>query len=417
MAIDIQIHQLSKKYQIGEQSSYKTLRDTISHALRRSVVRKKPATDTSSKQSVWALRNINLEIKKGDFVGLIGRNGAGKTTLLKILARITEPTEGYVQIRGKTSSLLEVGTGFHQELTGRENIYLNGSILGMKREEINKRFDAIVDFSGVSKFIDSPVKHYSSGMRVRLAFSVSAHLQPDILFIDEVLAVGDHEFQEKCMAKMRAVTGEGRTVLLVSHNLATIKEMCQTCVVLDHGEVKYTGPVAEGLALYCMSFKDENHQISRGWWNIQIGSKEDSSNVVDGDEPLSVQGYLDLEEEFVSGNFYFKIKDASGNSLVRERMSATELIRGELGPGRYRIGVELPALWLSPGVYIVVFWFSGRTKQGEDKVLSSPFNVLNVSGIFRGLEHIRTMLRPPVEWMADCKSLSTKSAAVPINKS
>lgn len=201
-----------------------------------------PNSETDSSDIIWALRDVSFEVKRGEVLGIIGRNGAGKSTLLKILSRITEPTTGRAEIRGKVSSLLEVGTGFHPELNGRENIYLNGAILGMKKKEINRKFDEIVDFSGVERFIDTPVKRYSSGMKVRLAFSVAAHLEPDVLVIDEVLAVGDAEFQNKCIGKMQNITTEGRTVLFVSHNMGAIIQLCPSSIMLDKGKIAAKGP-------------------------------------------------------------------------------------------------------------------------------------------------------------------------------
>jgi len=240
--IAIRVENLSKRYRIGgPQARYKTIRESLTEAVgapfRRlsSVVRGQ--SSAVSNETIWALKDVSFEVQRGEVVGIIGRNGSGKTTLLKILSRITEPTEGYAEIHGRVGSLLEVGTGFHLELTGRENIYLNGAILGMKRTEIDRKFDEIVAFSGVEKFIDTPVKHYSSGMYVRLAFAVAAHLEPEILLIDEVLAVGDAAFQKKCLRKMGDVAKEGRTVLFVSHNMQAIVKLCQRCILLQDGKV------------------------------------------------------------------------------------------------------------------------------------------------------------------------------------
>lgn len=243
----IKIENLSKRYIIGHDKSatgmykYKSLRDTLVHTARGVVQRIRhpfsPNTENTDLEEFWALKDINLEIEQGDKVGIIGRNGAGKSTLLKILSRITEPTTGKIQINGRVASLLEVGTGFHPELTGRENIYLNGSILGMKRAEIKKKFDEIVDFSGVEKFLDTPVKRYSSGMYVRLAFAVAAHLEPEILLIDEVLAVGDAEFQKKCLGKMDDISKQGRTILFVSHNMAALRQLCLKSIVIEQGVI------------------------------------------------------------------------------------------------------------------------------------------------------------------------------------
>lgn len=249
---------LGKKYVIGHQSNerYTALRDVLARSARNFVrgagdmLRGKPIYAGDELEEFWALKGVSFEIKRGDVVGIIGRNGAGKSTLLKVLSRITEPTEGRVQIRGKVASLLEVGTGFHPELTGRENIFLNGAILGMKQDEIRRKFDEIVDFAGVDKFLDTPVKRFSSGMYVRLAFSVAAHLEPDILVVDEVLAVGDAEFQKKCIGKMGSVAGHGRTVLFVSHNLHSIGSLCKSGLLVVSGRVAQTEDVGEAITRY-----------------------------------------------------------------------------------------------------------------------------------------------------------------------
>ena len=255
----IRVDGLSKKYHIGgRQEGYRTLRETLTGALvspfrrARRLLSGQAHGATGLKETIWALKDAAFEIKQGEVVGIIGLNGAGKTTLLKILSRITEPTEGYAEIHGRVGSLLEVGTGFHPELTGRENIYLNGAILGMKKAEIERKFDEIVDFAEIDKFIDTPVKHYSSGMYVRLAFAVAAHLEPEILLVDEVLAVGDAAFQKKCLGKMESVAQQGRTVLFVSHNMAAIQSLCTGCILLDLGEIVTHGVssrVGEGCLL------------------------------------------------------------------------------------------------------------------------------------------------------------------------
>jgi lipopolysaccharide transport system ATP-binding protein len=233
--IAIRVEGVGKRYRIGKKKSG-DLRETFGNVLR-SLIPTANSHQPGAQKDFWALNDISFEVKQGEAVGIIGRNGAGKSTLLKILSRITKPTTGRFEINGRVSSLLEVGTGFHPELTGRENIYLNGTILGMKRREIKSKFDEIVAFSGVENFIDTPVKHYSSGMKVRLAFSVAAHLEPEILIIDEVLAVGDAEFQKKCLGKMEDVTGQGRTVLFVSHNMGAVKKLCQKGILIVNGNI------------------------------------------------------------------------------------------------------------------------------------------------------------------------------------
>lgn len=264
----IRIQNLGKLYRIGSFERYRTLRKTLADVMyapiralastfnnHRQAVSREPANN-----SIWALKDVSLEIKKGEVIGIIGRNGAGKTTLLKILSRITHPTEGYAEVYGRVGSLLEVGTGFHPELTGRENIYLNGVILGMKKSEIDRKFDEIVDFSGVEQFIDTPVKHYSSGMQMRLAFSVAAHLEPEILIVDEVLAVGDVAFQEKCLGKMAAVADGGRTVLFVSHSMSAISALCPISIWLESGQIKFKGRTDEAISQYVDTIRIRSNQ-------------------------------------------------------------------------------------------------------------------------------------------------------------
>ncbi|MTI32490.1 ABC transporter ATP-binding protein [Xanthovirga aplysinae] len=271
--IAIKVEGLGKKYQIGDVKSG-DFRNSFSNKINR-LFRQTAATP---KEEFWALKDVSFEIKKGEAVGIIGRNGAGKSTLLKLLSRITEPTLGRFEINGRVSSLLEVGTGFHPELTGRENVFLNGTILGMRRQEVNAKFDEIVAFSGVEKFIDTPVKHYSSGMKVRLAFAVAAHLEPETLIVDEVLAVGDAEFQEKCLGKMDEVSKqEGRTVVFVSHNMAAVKNLCQRGVLLKDGFVSKDGEIDNIVKDY-----------------IKLGVKNDFSQILDLTSLQRVNPPIDL---------------------------------------------------------------------------------------------------------------------------
>jgi lipopolysaccharide transport system ATP-binding protein len=263
--IAIRVENLGKLYRIGGvQGSYQTFRDaimyTVSTPFRRvhNLFRGRSVSDL--KEEIWALKEVSFEVKHGEVVGIIGRNGAGKSTLLKILSRITEPTTGYADIYGRVGALLEVGTGFHPELTGRENIYLNGAILGMGRKEINRKFDEIVDFAGVEKFIDTPVKHYSSGMGLRLGFAVAAHLEPEILVVDEVLAVGDIAFQQKCLGKMEDVAHTGRTVLFVSHNMAAIRQLCTRGIILDRGRLLQDGATDDTINLYLNNTVENNKE-------------------------------------------------------------------------------------------------------------------------------------------------------------
>jgi lipopolysaccharide transport system ATP-binding protein len=249
---------LWKQYRIGTRGDRSdTFREAVMGAVTASVRRLRWRRDEEARQYIWVLRNVGLEVQSGDVVGIIGRNGAGKTTLLKILSRITAPTRGRVEVRGRLASLLEVGTGFHPELTGRENIFVNGAILGMSRQEIQRRFDEIVAFAEVERFLDTPVKRYSSGMAVRLAFSVAAHLDPDILLVDEVLAVGDAQFQRRCLGKLGEAGRDGRTVLFVSHNLGAISKLCSRSILLGQGSVVIDGSVTDAAAAYA-------RELSRG---------------------------------------------------------------------------------------------------------------------------------------------------------
>src|SRR5262249_33887273 len=272
MASDVVIRAegVSKRYIIGhetERASYTTFRDVAARTMRNmwkraiDTTRGRSIVDGAATEEFWALRNVSFEVRRGEALGIIGRNGAGKSTLLKVLSRITEPSEGRVAITGRVASLLEVGTGFHSELTGRENIYLNGAILGMSRAEIRRKFDKIVDFSGVEKFIDTPVKRYSSGMQVRLAFSVAAHLEPEILVVDEVLAVCDAEVKKKCLGKLgEGSAHEGRTVLFVSHNMDALRRCCQTGLLLSEGRVAFNATIGECIETYLNRFKPGTSQ-------------------------------------------------------------------------------------------------------------------------------------------------------------
>ncbi len=275
----IAIEGLSKRYRIGaERDSYPSLREALTRAMTAPVSRLRRGAARPRTSELWALKDLSLEIERGDVVGFIGHNGAGKSTLLKILSRITDPTEGRAELRGRVGSLLEVGTGFHPELTGRENIGLNGAILGMSRAEIRKRFDAIVDFSEISAFLDTPVKRYSTGMYVRLAFAIAAHLEPEILIVDEVLAVGDAAFQQKCLNKMGEVAGEGRTVLFVSHNMSVIQALCHRAVFLDHGKAVADGSVDQVVGVYLRSLErsaaqdllEREDRDPRGWEDVLL---------------------------------------------------------------------------------------------------------------------------------------------------
>jgi lipopolysaccharide transport system ATP-binding protein len=287
--VAIAVEHVSKEYKLGFAEPYKALRDVITDAGKAPVraaarLRNRDATKQereARREILKALDDVSFEIKRGEVVGLIGANGAGKTTMLKLLARITEPTAGSITLRGRIGSLLEVGTGFHPELTGRENVFLNGSILGMRKAEIKRQFDEIVEFSGVEKFLDTPVKRYSSGMQVRLAFAVAAHLQPEILLVDEVLAVGDAEFQKKCLGKMDDVTKEGRTVVFVSHNALAVRSLCPRSILLEHGRVGFDGPTEETFQRYLHA-----DVATSGWIDGEVLARRQQSRKLYAPEPV-----------------------------------------------------------------------------------------------------------------------------------
>ncbi|HTQ96361.1 MAG TPA: ABC transporter ATP-binding protein [Candidatus Acidoferrum sp.] len=342
-------NKLCKRYQRGVVGTNGLLRDTLALAFRapHKLFRR------DRKESFWALKDVSLEVQHGEVLGLIGRNGSGKTTLLKILSRITRPTEGWAEIHGRVGSLLEVGTGFHPELTGRENTYLSGAILGMGKQEIQRKFDEIVAFAELEQFIDTPVKHYSSGMYVRLAFAVAAHLEPEILLVDEVLAVGDIRFQKKCLGKMGDVARAGRTVILVTHQLNQIRRLCNRVVWLDGGEMRRTGPTAEVVTAYeeDMTAGDVDNvrpvegaaQFLR--WKL-IGENRTSDHILPTDGETSVSFLLRVNTPLQSVHHGIGLYDQH-----RQLLWGNALDGVTLDPGLHEFRYTLPSLPLRPGVY------------------------------------------------------------------
>jgi len=365
--IAIRVENLSKQFRIGMRKySYYTLRDQLADSMK-SILRR-DCRPHSRNNMIWALKDVSFEVKHGEIVGFIGRNGAGKSTLLKILSRITEPTIGRAEIYGKVGSLLEVGTGFHPELTGRDNIYLNGAILGMKKAEINAKFDEIVAFSEVEKFIDTPVKRYSSGMYVRLAFAVAAHLEPEILIVDEVLAVGDAAFQKKCLGKMDDVAKEGRTVLFVSHNMAAITQLCGRALWFENGRLKFTGHPFEVVASYLLS-----NSVNQLIWAPSLSNEKSHAEFViksarvlsEDNQPTAVVAFdrqlqVEIAYEVIVPlrdlSVIFRVTDSQGNIIwtswdtdttewkgcVRIRgcyISICKIPAGSLRPGRYVLSI------------------------------------------------------------------------------
>lgn len=378
--IAVRVVGVSKRYRIGaKQEKYKTLRDTLTEtALRpframKSLARPNGHSGSLDSQSrirnakfdsIWALKDVSFDIKRGEVVGIIGRNGAGKSTLLKILSRITEPTEGYADISGRIASLLEVGTGFHPELTGRENIYLNGSILGMKHAEIQRKFDEIVAFAEIEKFIDTPVKHYSSGMYVRLAFAVTAHLDPEILLVDELLAVGDAAFQKKCMGKMEDVAETGRTVLFVSHNMGAIASLCKRAVLLDSGRVVLATSSAEVISAYLKIGTSKGVGIveltpvpsDAYFTRITILDEEDKPvGSVLSTSALNILIDYRVLRTIAELDVTFMLYDRRGSIIFYSGLSKSRAAWAESShePGSYAAKASIPANFLAPGSYTI----------------------------------------------------------------
>lgn len=370
-----------------------------------------------SSDIIWALRDVSFDVEQGEVVGIVGHNGAGKSTLLKILSRITPPTRGRVEIRGRVSSLLEVGTGFHPELTGRENVYLNGTILGMRKREIDARFDEIVDFSGVEKFLDTPVKRYSSGMRVRLAFAVAAHLEPEILIVDEVLAVGDAEFQKKCLNKMQDVGGEGRTVLFVSHNMPAVTRLCERVVMIGDGRLIDDGPTDRVVNAYLHAGRDTTRLRE---WNdletapgndvvrlcaVRISSKDgDFRNALDIRKPVG----LEMEYEVLTGGHqlmpYYTIYNEDGMILFSAIDQDAEWMDQKRPPGRFISRAWIPGNLLTEGSFYVraTMRTTERKKRHFDEQEVVAFSVMDsVEGdSARGewVGRMRGVIRPLLEW-------------------
>ena len=369
--IAIQVENLSKLYRIGaRQEKYRTLRDTIADAAASPFRRVRSAFGGSAlsgrgTDTIWALKDVSFEVKRGEVVGIIGRNGAGKSTLLKILSRITEPTSGYAKIHGRVGSLLEVGTGFHPELTGRENIYLNGAILGMKRAEIERKFDEIVAFSEIEKFIDTPVKFYSSGMYLRLAFAVAAHLEPEVLLVDEVLAVGDAEFQRKCLGKIGDVAREGRTILFVSHNMGAIRKLCTECILLGEGRTEMFGDSETVIRKYLTANttyhgawkRSSDMPQGRGIFFEEVTIRSHRGAVTghfDSSEPLSINVSVYVPEEINDAQIAIQITNQESVPVFTTANTNSSKAYPTIQAGRHKYVIDIPGSFLHPGLYSII---------------------------------------------------------------
>ena len=404
----IKVKDLAKLYYLGAPTAaYSTLRETLVE-LARNPLRSLRRNDGAP--TIWALKDLSFEIEQGDVVGIIGRNGAGKSTLLKVLCRITEPTLGRVDLYGRVASLLEVGTGFHPELSGRENIFLNGSLLGMTRKEIQAKFDEIVAFAEVEKFMDTPVKRYSSGMYVRLAFAVAAHLEPEILVVDEVLAVGDYAFQQKCLNKMQDVSTQGRTVLFVSHNMGAISRLCKNCILLDHGKMLAMGPTTEVVQTYMTSGLIDRPEY------VQVSNPQKAINltrvaVVTDDN--SIRSDIAYNERFRFVVEYEVNQSVSGTSVgvalfsidgtcafATADFDAHPELLGAREPGKYQSEVEVPAQWLNIGKFSVSAYIANAASSVVyDSVEAITFNIVDTGtpGSRNGVQR-RGVLQPLLDW-------------------
>ena len=415
--IAIKVENISKRYRIGLKEE---LHDTFFGALaswvkyplsnfRRVQKLSKFSGDGESEDIIWALRDVSFEVKHGEVLGIIGKNGAGKSTLLKILCRITEPTSGNASIHGRVASLLEVGTGFHQELTGRENVFLNGAILGMTKIEIERKFDEIVDFSGVEKFIDTPVKRYSSGMRVRLAFAVAAHLEPEILLIDEVLAVGDVEFQKKCLGKMKDVAGEGRTILFVSHNMGAISMLCEKTMLLSEGKLEYNGPTEKTIGKYLSGYRGE--EVTEREWSLEDAPGSDKTKLkrvavtsLDGSKqylPTDKPIVVNMEYWVLTNNIPISIgiwlHDEKGNEIFATNNYKEKGSVEPKKPGLYSSEVRITANLLNVGKYTITPVISANINERQlriDHCLTFDTSVDRRSYSFESVG----IIKPECEW-------------------
>ena len=396
--IAIQVDGLGKRYRIGAAAERSdSLRDALVSLARapfRNFRRLHGLTSFREEEQdvVWAVRDISFEVKHGEVLGIIGRNGAGKSTLLKVLSRITEPTTGRATVHGRIGALLEVGTGFHQELTGRENVYLNGSILGMDRAYIDRKFDEIVDFAGVEKFIDTPVKRYSSGMYLRLAFAVAAHLEPEVLIVDEVLAVGDAEFQKKCLGKMGDVAKEGRTVLFVSHNMPAVSQLTHRCVLVDRGQVQFDGPTADAVRKYIANPVNDLSQA--GYYEAMPGNPSnhiawarvytsDEHGVHRWGEPISFEFGLRITEPQDTMCFSFSVNNDFEQAVCSFWLFDSD-VPYRRRSGLFRLRCEVPKLRLFMGSYTLTTWLTERRGSTIFESLSTicPFEV-SMHGLHR----------------------------------
>ena len=424
------VENLRKEFRIGQRERYNALRDVVAAAatlpvrMARDRLGNVPKVEKHPERQLWALDDISFSLNAGEVVGIIGRNGAGKSTLLKVLCRITPPSAGRAVVRGRVGSLLEVGTGFHPELTGRENVMLNGIVLGMRRAEVQAKFDEIVEFAGVSRFIDTPVKRYSSGMQVRLAFAVAAHLEPEVLLVDEVLAVGDAEFQRKCLGKMEDVTREGRTILFVSHNMAAIRTLCPRTIVIEAGRVAYDGPTEQAVELYLESGDVEHIAIASGaalarnldehlfqgvrYVEVDEVRLSDSAGTprseFQSDESITLTVSYRCHEPVPGLQIVVDLVDENDTSLLRtETLDSSSASSGYLTePGSYRAVCEFPANGFGERRFYVNLYliYQGVQHVNLRKVLFFDVEFVGYNGNL-SLHSKSSYFRPQLPWSVE----------------
>ena len=417
--VAIRVVNLSKLYRLGQFVGYQTLRESLVSAVSAPFRHFRSEPRNLDTEYIWALKDISFEVKQGEVVGIIGRNGAGKTTLLKVLTRITEPTEGYAEIYGRVGSLLEVGTGFHPELTGRENIYLNGAVLGMKRKEIERKFDEIVEFAGVEKFIDTPLKRYSTGMQVRLAFAVAAHLETEILLVDEVLSVGDIEFQKKSLGKMRDVATGGRTVLFVSHNMLSLQNLCTRGILLESGHISMDGSITTVIDKYLDLGREQTGEVSWASPDVAPGDERvrlKAMRVVSEDR---ITGVVDISKEFRIEVDYWNL-EAKGRRLISIHLhnsmgicllTSSNRHSASLTPdpwyaypyprGLFRTSCTIPGNFLNDGPHSITVFINERT--ASDNIITIrdilPFMVQDTGAMRKGFTGKWIgAVRPRLDW-------------------
>ena len=413
MSDAIVVEKISKKYKLGSLQRDTMLRERLISLLR------SPFRDRSTAENtLWALRDVSFKVARGEVVGIIGRNGAGKSTLLKVLSKITYPTSGRMKVHGRVASLLEVGTGFHEELTGRENIYMNGSILGMKKDEVDAKLDSIITYAGVERFVDTPIKRYSSGMRLRLGFAVAAHLDPDLLIVDEVLAVGDASFQRKCLNTMEELQSGGRTVLFVSHNMAAVENLCSRCVWIDAGQVQMDGSPRDVISAYMQKFggtistaadlRSVAHRRGSGeirYTGIEFLSPEgESLAAIRSGDKLTLRFHYHAEKEIPFPSFGFRLYTEMGTLVTDTSTYHHSLDIPVIPPGDGHVDLDVELLNLLPGRYSFSLWITGSTSSVHDNVEHATqieVELANVYGSGKMLDSRLGIVYFPQHWNLD----------------